>query len=51
MSKKIFLKVWSNNTFIKFLLIMEKRTSKFLIELLKAIAYAVLGAFGGNAVM
>lgn len=51
MSKKIFLKVWTGKEFIKLLLIMEKKTSKFVVEFLKALLYALLGALGGNVVM
>ena len=37
--------------YYKFLLIMEKKTTKVIVEILKAVLYAVLGLLGGNAVM
>lgn len=36
--------------YYKIILIMEKKTSKVIVEILKAILYAVLGLLGGNAV-
>ena len=37
--------------YYKFVLVMEKKTSKFIIEVVKAVLYALLGLLGGNAVM
>lgn len=37
--------------YYRFLLIMEKKTFKVIVEVLKTILYAVLGLLGGNAVM
>lgn len=51
MQKKIFLKVWTHKEFFKILLIMEKKTSKFIVEVVKAVLYALLGLLGGNAVL
>lgn len=51
MSKKIFLKVWSDKSYFKVFAYMEKKTSKVIVEVVKAILYALLGLLGGNAVM
>lgn len=37
--------------FYKIILIMEKKTSKWILEILKAVLYSVLGLLGGNAIM
>lgn len=35
--------------YFKIILIMEKKTSIWIIEILKAVLYAALGLLGGNA--
>lgn len=35
--------------YFKIILIMEKKTSTWIIEILKAVLYAALGLLGGNA--
>lgn len=51
MSKKIFLKIWSDRTYFKVFAYMEKKTSKVIVEVVKAILYALLGLLGGQSVM
>lgn len=48
---KVSFDFFETKLYYKFLLIMEKKTSKVIVEILKAILYAVLGLLGGNAVM
>jgi len=42
---------FSSKCFIKFILVMSKKTVKVIFEVLKAIVYALSGFFGGNALM
>lgn len=49
--EKFSFKFYESKLFYKFIVIMEKKYSKFIIEVVKAIAYALLGLLGGNVVL
>lgn len=37
--------------YYKIIIIMEKKTSKVIVEVIKAVLYALLGLLGGNVVL
>lgn len=45
----IYFRMYDKFNFYKFILIMEKKYSKAIVEVVKAILYALLGLLGGNA--
>lgn len=49
MKNLIFLRVIHNNTIIKVIIIMSKKVSKVLVEVLKAVVYALAGFFSNQA--
>ena len=49
--KLISFNFYHSRFYYKIVLVMEKKTSKFIIEVVKAVLYALLGLLGGNAVM
>lgn len=50
MRKVIFLRVTHNNINFKVVFIMSKKVSKVLIEVLKAVVYALAGFFSNSVV-
>lgn len=42
---------YSSKFYYKLVVVMEKKTSKWIIEIVKAILYSVLGLLGGNALL
>lgn len=46
----IYFRMYDKFNFYKFILIMEKKYSKAIAEVVKAILYALLGLLGGNAI-
>lgn len=48
---RVYFKFYETKLFYKFLLVMEKKTSKVVTEIIKAILYALLGLLGGSTVM
>lgn len=46
----IYFRMYDMFNFYKFILIMEKKYSKAIVEVVKAILYALLGLLGGNAI-
>lgn len=49
--KRLSFEFFESRFYYKFVVIMEKKTSKILVEVVKAVLYALLGLLGGNAVM
>lgn len=48
-NRLISFEFFQSKLFYKIVLIMEKKTSTWIIEILKAVLYAALGLLGGNA--
>lgn len=49
--KLISFNFYHSRFYYKIVFIMEKKTSKVIIEVVKAVLYALLGLLGSNAVM
>lgn len=47
----ISINLYRSRFYYKIVILMEKKTSKVIVEILKAILYAVLGLLGGQAAM
>lgn len=47
----ISFNLYRSRFYYKIVILMEKKTSKVVVEILKAILYAVLGLLGGQAAM
>lgn len=45
----IYFRMYDKFNFYKLILIMEKKYSKAIVEVVKAVLYALLGLLGGNA--
>lgn len=42
---------YQSKLYFKIVVLMEKKTTKYIVEIVKAVLYAVLGLLGGNALM
>lgn len=42
---------YRSKLYFKIIVLMEKKTTKYIVEIVKAVLYAVLGLLGGNALM
>ena len=42
---------YQSKLYFKIVVLMEKKTAKYIVEIVKAVLYAVLGLLGGNALM
>ena len=49
--KLVSFNFYQSKLYFKIVFLMEKKTTKYIIEIVKAVLYAVLGLLGGNALM
>lgn len=42
---------YHSKLYFKIVVLMEKKTTKYIVEIVKVVLYALLGLLGGNALM